>query len=334
MSTLESLHTKKLEHFRTRMAELQARQREGEHVGPSMAALRAEEAEYLLNVMPILKEYHQQSEAPCPSAPKKMVLGIASVENTSIKGQLYKRYMAEIENNTDYLQKIHDDALRASHQLESTCADCPGEVLIQTNDDMVCPKCARCFNYQEWGMNNLSFDQRINEVIPIYSYKRSNHFLEWIGRLQSKGAVQIPVDVIDALKLELRKARIVDAKDIDQKKVKFYLKKLKLSKYFDHVATITTILTGKRPPQFSADLEGKLKDMFDEIQKPFELYCPKTRKNFLSYSYVLRKMFELLGEDSYLEYLPTLKSSLKLYQQDQIWKKICEHLKWEYIPTV
>ena len=58
------------------------------------------------------------------------------------------------------------------------------------------------------------------------------------------------------------------------------------------------------------------------------------RKNFLSYSYVLFKFCELLGEDEYLQYFPLLKSKEKLYQQDLIWKKICTDLLWEFIPTV
>jgi hypothetical protein len=29
-----------------------------------------------------------------------------------------------------------------------------------------------------------------------------------------------------------------------------------------------------------------------------------------------------------------LKSKEKLYKQDQIWKKICHELSWEYIKTI
>lgn len=45
-------------------------------------------------------------------------------------------------------------------------------------------------------------------------------------------------------------------------------------------------------------------------------------------------MCELLGEDALLRYFPLLKSSEKLYAQDQIWKKICKELRWEFIPSV
>jgi len=82
------------------------------------------------------------------------------------------------------------------------------------------------------------------------------------------------------------------------------------------------------------ELEECLRMMFKDIQKPFDTHCPAERKNFLSYSYVLYKFCELLSEDEYLQYFPLLKSKEKLYQQDVIWKMICQDLMWEFIPTV
>ena len=62
--------------------------------------------------------------------------------------------------------------------------------------------------------------------------------------------------------------------------------------------------------------------------------CPSTRKNFLSYSYVLHKFCELLEYDELISYFPLLKSREKLQQQDFIWKKICHDLEWEFIASV
>jgi hypothetical protein len=81
-------------------------------------------------------------------------------------------------------------------------------------------------------------------------------------------------------------------------------------------------------------LEAKLRLMFNEIQEPFEKSCPKERKNFLSYSYVLYKFCELVGQDEFLPCFPLLKSKEKLKQQDIIWKRMCKILQWEYLPTI
>lgn len=112
------------------------------------------------------------------------------------------------------------------------------------------------------------------------------------------------------------------------------LKKLKYNKYYEHVPYITNILNGINPPKMTLELEERLRRMFQEIQEPFNKHCPENRKNFLSYSYVLYKFCELLGEDDYLECFPLLKSKEKLHQQDVIWKNICGELMWEFIPTV
>ena len=78
----------------------------------------------------------------------------------------------------------------------------------------------------------------------------------------------------------------------------------------------------------------KLRIMFKQIQIPFEKYCPKSRINFLSYSYVLHKFCELLELDDFIKCFPLLKSREKLIIQDKIWEKICFDLRWEYIPSV
>ena len=74
--------------------------------------------------------------------------------------------------------------------------------------------------------------------------------------------------------------------------------------------------------------------MFDKIQEPFEKHCPKDRINFLSYSYVLHKFFQLLELDDYVKCFPLLKSRTKLRIQDEIWKKICEDCMWQFYPSV
>jgi len=145
---------------------------------------------------------------------------------------------------------------------------------------------------------------------------------------------EIPDGVIDAVKAEFKKTRTTTRAEIKPSKVREFLKKLKLNKYYEHTNAICNILNGVPAPKLPAALEERLKAMFAEIQEPFERNCPPNRKNFLSYGYTLYKFCELLGEDEYLQYFPLLKSNEKLYAQDQIWKKICRDLQWEFIPSV
>jgi hypothetical protein len=167
----------------------------------------------------------------------------------------------------------------------------------------------------------------------VYSYKRENHFNEWVAQFQAKESTSVPDEIIQQLRLEFRKQKIKGTFEITHLKVRSLLKKLGLNKYYEHAPYITTILNGVRPPTMPQSLEDRLRLMFVQIQKPFEKHCPQDRKNFLSYSFVLYKFCELLGEDEYLPCFPLLKSKDKLYRQDQIWKLICTELKWEFLPT-
>ena len=74
--------------------------------------------------------------------------------------------------------------------------------------------------------------------------------------------------------------------------------------------------------------------MFSKIQEPWELYKPPGRKNFLSYSYVLHKFCQLLELDNLLNSFPLLKSIKNLKEQEDVWEKICKHLKWEFISSI
>lgn len=74
--------------------------------------------------------------------------------------------------------------------------------------------------------------------------------------------------------------------------------------------------------------------MFCQIQSPFLKWAPPKRRNFLSYSYCIRKMVQLLEQDQYIESFGLLKARDKLQVQDDIWKKICAELGWEFIPSL
>ncbi len=122
--------------------------------------------------------------------------------------------------------------------------------------------------------------------------------------------------------------------DVTHEKVKQILKKNKINRYYEHVAYITHRITGIPNPHLTVELEEKLRSLFKQIQVPFLNHAPNNRKNFLSYSYCLHKFLQLLGEDKYLKHFPLLKSRTKLFQQEEIFKKICKDLDWEFIPSM
>jgi len=238
---------------------------------------------------------------------------------------------------TDYLIEVEKQNIsRPREKTMETCQTCPDSNIIHIHDtsDLVCDGCGVVVAALISEELTYKEEQETSEKVVNYSYKRENHFNEWLSQFQAQEMTTIPPEVIEQLRAELKKIKIKNLEDITHAKVRGLLKKLRLNKYYEHVPYITNILSGIKPPNMPQELEEYLRIMFKDIQKPFDENCPTERKNFLSYSYVLYKFCELLGEDDYLQYFQLLKSKEKLYQQDVIWKKICHDLKWEFIPTV
>jgi hypothetical protein len=195
---------------------------------------------------------------------------------------------------------------------------------------MICNKCFRSVSYLIEN-EKTSYKEPPKDVC-FYSYKRINHFKEILAQFQGKETTQIPNDVIELIELQIKKERI-GLEQLTHYKTKDILKKLGFNKYYEHIAFIKNKL-GIKPPVFRPELEDTLCNLFMEIQAPYAKTCPDYRVNFLNYYYVLFKLCELLGEKKYLGEIPMLKDREKLIEQDDIWKKMCGVLNWDFIPTI
>jgi hypothetical protein len=217
---------------------------------------------------------------------------------------------------------------------ELTCKNCGIEKLTNPRESYAsCPQCGEMSRYQDTQNNKGEYSEEV-EVLSPFAYKRINHFKEWISTLIAREGSGPPQEIIDQLLYELKKDRVETREEVTEERIKGYLKKLKHAKLYDHIPAIIFKLCGTNPPQISRELEAKLIEMFEQIQAPFERFAPIHRKNFLSYSYCLHKMNQLLGQNHLLEKLPLLKSREKLYQQDVVWKQICKSEGWKFIPSL
>ena len=210
------------------------------------------------------------------------------------------------------------------------CKFCCGEYIKVENEGFYI--CNKCGDQKRFLIRNEmpSYKDPPKEVC-FYAYKRINHFREILAQFQAKETTSIPPDVIENIKNQIKKERI-DLKELNNNKTKEILKKLGYNKYYEHIPYIKHLM-GIAPPIMSEELENKLCNLFMDIQKPYANNCPNYRVNFLNYYYVLYKICELLQEEEFLQYFPMLKDPLKRMEQDEIWKKICHDLKWEFIPT-
>lgn len=280
------------------------------------------EHEYETKVVSYLRMYNRKVEAVAPSMTSRKQDTIeAYIKQTDITGQRKSAILDE------YLVDMNQAPPKVAMATRDECPRCNTKLLLCTHKSiMTCSECGYSMTYLDATSSSTSFDEVVE--YSQYSYKRANHFQGWIALCQGKEAHRVPMDVLNDVMAELYRQRIRDPNLITQKKVREILRRLKLRKSYDHVAQITARLSGVPPLKIGAETEEKLRIMFLQMQPAFEKHAPKTRTNFLSYSYVLYRCFQIMGINHMLEGLTLLKGRDKLEMNDAIFKKMCKDLGW------
>jgi hypothetical protein len=333
-----------LEQLRTTVSELHARNQIEDIVKATQLQQRIRKIEedlaqvnpvqeYYLQNMDLLNDYYKKQDTNSLQSvnPKdattflKFFADPAIEQSGPTRKQMFDEYISRM--------KMSNGAVETLQQLTEHCVAC--NIAREENSSegiLVCPRCGS----EEYALVVSDFPsfrdppkERNN-----YAYKKINHLNEILNQFQAKESTIIPEDVMNEVILEIRKRRISNIADLSEEDIRQILKKLGRSKYYEHRAHILSRLNGNPPPTITPDIEEKIRAMFQEIQSPFLLYCPNDRTNFLSYSYILYKFFELLELDEYKIYFPLLKSRDRLIAHDQIWRKICDYLSWEFISSV
>ena len=235
-----------------------------------------------------------------------------------------------------YLQRMDPNHNRPTmHSLNDqsfVCDACGEDMKVSVNDATVsCPECG-FHKLILMDSDKPSYKDPPREV-SYYAYKRINHFNEWLAQFQAKESTEIPEEVFDNINAQIKKERTL-VSSLNRSKIREILKKLKYNSFYEHVPHILSRLNGHTAPVMDRETEEKLRYLFKEIQPSFQKHCPSDRSNFLSYSYVLYKLCELLELDDFLHCFPLLKNRDKLYAQDKIWEKICKDLQWEFIRSI
>jgi hypothetical protein len=281
----------------------------------------------------IMLQYYGQAEST--SAPVKHVdnntfmkylTPAVQVESGPSRKQMFDEYISRMKMGSGA------DASEENTETEH-CSRCNvAREEVAAEGILVCPSCGS----EEYMMvvSDLPSFRDPPKERNNYAYKKINHLNEILNQFQAKESTIIPDEVTNEVVCEIKKRRIQNIAELSEKDIREILKKLNRSKYYEHAAHIVSRLNGNPPPTITPEIEEKIRAMFQDIQAPFLLYCPNDRTNFLSYSYILYKFFELLELDEYKVYFPLLKSRDRLISHDQIWKKICDYLRWEYIVSI
>jgi hypothetical protein len=253
-------------------------------------------------------------------------------DDTQDKFNLLNQYLSKVDKDT-----INKDNKKKNKfdNISQMCIKCSDEMILDIHNGlMVCHICGHC-NTILVESDIPNYKEECNDTKVYVAYKTMNHFNEWLNKIQGKEVIDLSDEVCNQIKKEINKYDLKgNPQNITPNYMREILRKLSLNKYYDDIPYIIFKTTNKEPPQLQREQEEKLRSMFREVQEPFKIYKPNVRKNLISYSYIIYKLCELIELDYILPFIHLLKSDQKIKDMDIIWKKICTHLNWEFIPSI
>jgi hypothetical protein len=233
--------------------------------------------------------------------------------------------------NDKYHQQIDSKYRSKFKPLSNVKICCSTEMKLKISDGMYV--CQLCGCTKEAIVDSDKHSNKEHTPEPAgYPYKRINHFNEHLAQIQAKETTDIPQSVYVDIKQEMLRQRKKPEK-LNYIQLRDILKKLGYSRYYEHIPYMIFKINGKSPPIMTREMEDNLRRLFRMTLKPFELYKPAGRVNYLKYFYALYKLCQLLEYDEFLPCCSLFKSKEKLRQQDALWKKICDYLNWEFYPS-
>lgn len=172
------------------------------------------------------------------------------------------------------------------------------------------------------------------DIVEPFHYEKRGQFIKCLRQRQAKQLIMLPPSVLDSVRSEILRLQILDPHSLRPKHLRKILKRLGLSNYYDHDVLIWSMVTGTKPPRFTDAQETELISMFDTSLKSY-LKHKGARNNYLTYSFAIHKMLEILGWDPEIrEFYPVLKSDSKREAQEMIFHNMCRDMDWPIHKTM
>jgi transposase-like protein len=179
-----------------------------------VAELETEMYEYMARTAPFIKEYHKESTATTSTKT------VANIKISSRKGvqrqDIYNAYLAEIE-------EVHGQA-KTTDKYRRPCPNCGANFSFTFDESQSEDSCIECgyVEYVQGEEVGFKEEQEMEKNI-VYSYKRENHFNEWVSQFQAKESTSVPPEVIDQLRAEFKKQKIKELSEITHEKVETHV---------------------------------------------------------------------------------------------------------------
>jgi hypothetical protein len=205
------------------------------------------------------------------------------------------------------------------------------KIIIYNESIMTCPKCGESediFIESDIPSHRETFNEK-----PKYPYKRIGHCIEKLNQFLCKGTANIPQEIFSTLNDEVTKHGLVK-EEITKNFIEKMLKKHKMSDYYEYIMFLYSKMTNTQPQTITREEYELALKMFMQVDDVYEKkFKPKTRNNFLKYTFALNKIFLTMGKPDIAKHFKLLKSPVKMKEQERIWQQTCEELGWSYISS-
>jgi hypothetical protein len=242
-------------------------------------------------------------------------------DNTQCRASLQNEYLIMMDK--EYA------CSKSKTSLIRKCKKCGIDKIIIYNESMLsCPKCGESdsiFIESDVPSHRETFNEK-----PKYPYKRKCHCIEKLNQFLCKGTANVPSDIFNILEEEVNKHGL-EQSEITIQFLEKMLKKHRLSDYYEYIMFIYSKMTNTSPQTITREEYELVLKMFDEADEVYEKkFKPKSRNNFLKYTFALNKIFLTIGKKDIAKHFKLLKSPVKMKEQEKIWQLICNELGWKY----
>jgi uncharacterized protein (UPF0297 family) len=204
------------------------------------------------------------------------------------------------------------------------CLNCNLPRLNIQNGCFVCTKCGET-EYLLTDIIDYNDKRGFKKYTP---YNRVCHLKEILKQFQAMETKKVPDDVIllittriDEMQMSHEKCSMGVIYDI--------MKSYKLQKYYKNIPQIHGYITDKEPMYIPQKTEQLIIHMFKKVEHKYK-QLSNNKRNFLNYSYVLRKLFNMIKMYDIANCFHLLKSEKHLKEHDKIFSQICERLNWKF----
>lgn len=336
LSTLDFYHKKKIGEFKGKYSNIEKSLvsspslsvKELDALHTDLKKTMKQENDYCLKSMDLIIDYYKDSlQDNIPEGSQTNLDKFLGRNKYKNKTGILVEYLDRVDN------KYTKPTTKKEKKKVCECGKYP--TIDPTTSSLICEGCGRTeFIVMQPHASKLLYKNHefyhFASDTAIFSYRRYDHFVEWLNKIHYSPKCGVPKKIIEILRQKLK-----NPADITIENIQSVLKKTGHSTYISKSKVLLEILTSNsKHNTIPVPIKNCMRTMFKKIQVLWSTIKPSSRTNFLSYSYVIRKFLQILHQTQYMHQYELLKCEEKLYKQDLIWSSICSRLNWKFYPSL